>query len=120
MTSRATTVDEYVAGVRAQWSTVVTTLRDMCRELLTSCDESIRYAMPCYLWDDRPVIAFAVQAQYLSFYVSQLGVLDGFRDQLEGLSVGKGCVRFRRPGDLRWDVIAAILAAADASDEEPC
>jgi hypothetical protein len=58
--------------------------------------------------------------QYLSLYILQQSVLDAHRNELAGLSVGKGCVRFRRTDQVDWAVVTSLLSATRASDGEIC
>jgi hypothetical protein len=36
-------------------------------------------------------------------------VLDAHRRDLAGLDLGKGCIRYRRPDQIDWDVVARLL-----------
>jgi hypothetical protein len=42
------------------------------------------------------------------------------RDRLAGLSVGKGCVRYRRPEQVDWDVVRSILEMTAATRGPIC
>jgi hypothetical protein len=65
-------------------------------------------------------VSFARQARYLSLYILKQPVLDAHRAELHGLSVGKGCVRFRRPDDVDWEVVSALLAETCTSRSGIC
>lgn len=39
-------------------------------------------------------------------------------DQLVGLSLGKGCIRYRQPDQVDWDVISSLLADTCASTDQ--
>ena len=77
------------------------------------------YGMPSYLRDGTAEVSFAKQAHYLSLYILNKSVLDANRSRLVGLDVGKGCVRYRHPGQLDWDVVAEGLLVATASSKSP-
>jgi len=113
-------VDDYVDGVDETWHDTILRLRAQCRTRLVGYREHVAYAMPCYSRDDVAEIAFKRQARYLSLYVSKKEVLDGFRDDLGSLSVGKGCVRFARPAQVDFELIGRILDATVTSDATPC
>jgi uncharacterized protein YdhG (YjbR/CyaY superfamily) len=70
----------------------------LCREELVGFEEAMRYGMPSYLREDAVEVAFASQQAYISLYILRQSALDAAADRLAGLSVGKGCIRFRRPG----------------------
>src|SRR5918992_4098698 len=72
-------------------------LRDLCRDVLTDFEEEMAYGMPSYKRDGTTEIAFANQKKYISLYVLRQDVLDAHREQLSGVSCGKGCVRYTSP-----------------------
>ncbi len=114
MRSDAEHVDAYLAEVPAERRPVLTEIRDACRALLAGFDEMMAYGMPAYGRDRATEIAWASQRQYISLYVRG-NVLDAHRGQLAQLSVGKGCVRYRRPGDVDLAVVRSMLTAVAAS-----
>ncbi len=42
------------------------------------------------------------------------------RDRLAGLSVGKGCIRYRRPEQMDLDVVRSILQMTAATTDPVC
>jgi hypothetical protein len=42
------------------------------------------------------------------------------RDRLAGLSVGKGCIRYRRPEQMDVDVVRSVLALTAATSGPIC
>ena len=56
--------------------------------------EAIRHGMPCYSRDGEPGLAFASQMRHLVLYLMCGNVIAAFGNQLEGHSIGKGCIRF--------------------------
>jgi uncharacterized protein YdhG (YjbR/CyaY superfamily) len=104
-------VDAYVAAVSGPRRAAVACLRELCLEHLDGFTEGMRYGMPAYWRDGVPEgeIGFAAQKQYLSFYVLRTDVMAAHRSLLGGLSVGKGCVRYRRSEDLDPEVVRSIL-----------
>ncbi len=120
MQSAAQTVDEFLAEIAPPWDAVATRLRALCRDGLVDCDEVMAYGMATYQRDGAALLAFTRQARYFSLYVSILEVLDAHRPALAGRSMGKGCVRFTRPEQVDWAVVASIVAATAASTSPPC
>ena len=55
-------------------------------------------------------IAFAKQTQHLSLYILKQPVFDAHRADLAGLSLGKGCIRYRQPDQINWRVVESLLA----------
>jgi uncharacterized protein YdhG (YjbR/CyaY superfamily) len=110
-------VDAYVEQVDERRREAVRALRRLCLECLPGdFTEGMRYGMPGYLREGEGV-GFAAQKQYLSFYVTRTDVLDAHRDRLAGLSVGKSCIRYRRPEQLDTDVLRSILEMTAATSE---
>ena len=96
--SKAATVDEYLAESPEERRRALETLRGLCREELAGYEESMEYGMPSYSRDGSAVdVAFANQKGYVSLYVLRESVLKANLHHLEGLSVGKSCIRYRRP-----------------------
>ncbi|MBB3085011.1 iron chaperone [Geodermatophilus sabuli] len=115
-------VDEYVDQVTGPRRPAVLLLRDLCRTHLEGFTEGMRYGMPAYWREgvDTGGIAFAAQQQYLSLYVLRTDVVAAHRDRLAGLSVGKGCIRYRRPEDLDAEVVRSMLEMTATSEGPGC
>jgi uncharacterized protein YdhG (YjbR/CyaY superfamily) len=121
VTVSAREVDAYVAGVDNHRRDAVARLRNLCRERLVGLEEVFAYGMPGYRRAGGEVeIGFAAQKQYLSFYVTRTDVMAAHRDRLTGLSVGKGCIRYRRPEQIDWGVVASVLDMTAASEGHIC
>ncbi len=115
-------VDAYLAQVTGPRADAVRALRALCLEHLPGFTEVVRYGMPGYVRDPdtEGEIGFAAQKQYLSFYVVRTDVMAAHRDRLEGLSVGKGCIRYRRPDQIDPDVVRSILEQTAATRGAIC
>jgi uncharacterized protein YdhG (YjbR/CyaY superfamily) len=120
MQSSAATVKAYIDEQRAPWQPVLRKLRAGCRRELIGYTEGMAYGMPSYTRAGAVEVSFALQVQYLSLYILKQAVLDAQRDDLTGLSLGKGCVRFRRTDQVDWAVVTSLLSATRASDGEIC
>jgi uncharacterized protein YdhG (YjbR/CyaY superfamily) len=118
--SDASTVEAYVAAAPADRRPALELLRRLCREELPGFEEAMRHGMPAYLRDGAVEVAFASQKAYVSLYVLREGALEANAARLRGLSVGKGCVRFRRGDDLDPELVRALLAAAAAGSGPVC
>jgi uncharacterized protein YdhG (YjbR/CyaY superfamily) len=110
MKSTAKNVATYIGEQAEQWQPTLRKLRAQCRRQLSGYREGMAYGMPGYQRGAQVEVSFGQQARYLSLYILKQPVLDAHRAELHGLSVGKGCVRFRRPEDVNWEVISAMLA----------
>ena len=65
-------------------------------------------------------VGFASQKAYISLYVLREAAVAANADRLAGLSVGKGCIRFRRPEQIDPELVRALLAATLAGDGSVC
>jgi uncharacterized protein YdhG (YjbR/CyaY superfamily) len=116
--SDAATVDQYIAQAPDERRGALELLRRLCREELTGFEEAMRYGMPAYLRGDEVEVGFASQKRFVALYVLRQGALAAVAGRLDGLSVGKGCIRFRRPEQIDPGTVRALLRAA-ATDTGP-
>ena len=121
MQSDAKKVDEYLAEVPDERKEALVRLRQLCLDTLAGYEESMEYGMPSYKVPDSEVeVAFASQRNYISLYVMKEAVLNEYRPALEGLNLGKGCVRYTKPEKMDFEVIEQLLAASRDSDSPIC
>ena len=114
MKSEATTVEEYLADVPEERRPELETLRTLCLDELAGYEERMQYGMPSYSRDGSAVeIAFASQKNYFSLYVRE-SVVRANTNLLDGLSVGKGCIRFKHPEQIDPTVVRPLLSGAAA------
>jgi hypothetical protein len=76
--------------------------------------------MPAYARAGQVEVTFAKQAHYLSLYILKKPVFDAHRGDLAGLSLGKGCIRYRRPGQIGWEVVSRLLSETRKSASDIC
>lgn len=129
--SRATTVDDYLAALPADRRAVVSAVRDVIlRRIPAGYRESIQYGMIAYevplerypeTYNGRPLcyIALAAQKNHYAVYLNGPYVESGgearFREAYlktgKRLDMGKSCVRFKRLDDLPLDLIGDEVAS---------
>ena len=76
----------------------------------------MHYNMPYYTYHGM-LCAFASQKNYMSFYLLDGEIVEKNRHLLAGLSVGKGCIRFKDISKLPEQTIRAMLHEAALSNE---
>ncbi|MFE3255060.1 iron chaperone [Nocardia sp. NPDC059091] len=118
--SKAGDVDGYLTEVPEERRAVLAELRRLCRKELVGFDEVMAYGMPAYERDRVAEIAFASQKQYISFYLMRSDVRAAFEEQLAGQDMGKGCLRFRRPENIDFDLLRDLLRATAARPGTIC
>ena len=113
-------VDHYLATAPRECQPALEALREACLQFLPGFHEIYRYGMPSYERDNEVEIAFACQKQYISFYVVRTDVLNVHRSRLEGLSLDKGCIRYRSPAQIEMEVVHSLLKMNALTSGEIC
>jgi uncharacterized protein YdhG (YjbR/CyaY superfamily) len=120
MRSDATTVARYIAEQPKQWQPTLKLLRAACKKRLPGYIEGIAHGMPSYARAGQIEVGFAKQARHLSLYVMKQPVFEAHRSELAGLSLGKGCIRYRQPEQVDWAIVSRLLADTYASSDRIC
>jgi uncharacterized protein YdhG (YjbR/CyaY superfamily) len=121
MQSEAKIVDDYLTEVPDERKEALVRLRQLCQDTLTGYEETMEYGMPSYKVPGSEVeVAFASQKNYISLYILKEAVLNEYRPALEGLNLGKGCVRYTKTERMDFSVIEQLLAASRDSDSPIC
>jgi uncharacterized protein YdhG (YjbR/CyaY superfamily) len=120
MRSTAADVVRYIGDQPKEWQPALAKLRNTCRKQLRGYTESMAYGMPSYDRNGQVEVGFAKQARYLSLYILKQPVFEAHRGALNGLSLGKGCIRYRRPDQIDWAVVSSLLADTRASADDSC
>ncbi|MFJ8074575.1 iron chaperone [Streptomyces sp. NPDC096176] len=118
--SDAEDVEGYVAEVPEERRDALVRLRQMCRAELKGFDEVMAYGMPAYERDGSAEIAFASQKRYISLYLMRSDVREAFEDRLVGQDMGKGCLRFRKPESIDFDLVRDLLRATAGGPGKGC
>ncbi|MBT3151010.1 DUF1801 domain-containing protein [Streptomyces sp. CHD11] len=118
--SAAQDVDAYLAEVPEERRDALTRLRRLCQAELKGFDEVMAYGMPTYQRGGAAEIAFASQKQYISFYLMRSDVREAFEERLAGQDMGKGCLRFRKPESVDFELVRDLLRATAAAPGEVC
>jgi len=107
MQSKASTIREYISGLRPRERSVIETLDQIVRSAAPKAQGSMKYGMPTYDLASR-FIAFNSQKNYFSFYADS-GIVKRHRAELKGLDVGKCCIRFRKLEDVPLATLRRIV-----------
>jgi len=116
--SDVTTVEAYLDEVPAVRRPALHEVRRLARELLTDHEERMQYGM-AYARNGTVDFAFASQSKYISLYVMKQDVVAAHAEQLTGMDIGKGCIRFRSAEQINLDLVASLLRATHESAEPP-
>jgi uncharacterized protein YdhG (YjbR/CyaY superfamily) len=120
MQRKVANVSAYIAESPLAHRPALKQLRSLCRETLAGYREEIDYGMPVYKRDGVMEVAFASQKHYISLYILKKPVLDEHRAALKNCSIGKGCIRFKKPEQIDFEVVKTLLRGTLESESKPC
>ncbi|MGG9964659.1 iron chaperone [Ferruginibacter sp. SUN106] len=120
MQSKATTVDLYLQEVPAERLPALTAIRNLCLKELKGYKEIMRYGMPCYEKNNVTEVSFASQKNNIALYILKQDVMEQYKPELKGVSIGKGCIRFTKPGKIDFEVVQKMLAGTYLSKHIIC
>jgi len=106
-----TEVDRYLDGLDPVSRESLGALRALIREVVPEAVESMRYRMPTYEFKGNPLCGFAARKKYMSLYI-HTRLFEKYKDRLQGLDMGKECIRFRRLDELPLETVRRILHEA--------
>ena len=112
--NRSPEVDAYIAALPAERRADMEELRALVHEAIAGVSERMAYKMPGFETTDL-VCCIAAQKRHFSIYICDPDLLDRFRDQLAGLDLGKGCIRFKWFEQLPRTALRELLQAAAAA-----
>jgi uncharacterized protein YdhG (YjbR/CyaY superfamily) len=120
MQSKAATVDDYLKEVPAERLNALMKIRELCLKELKGYKEIMLYGGPCYVKNNIPEAGFMSQKHFIGLYILKKDVLDKYRDQLKGISVGKGCIRYTKPERIDFAIVQKLLAGTFKSKNTIC
>lgn len=110
VTSKAATVDNWLAARAPERQAVFTALREACRTELPDWQERMQWGMPGYgPAGADALVSFNDQKNHIALYVGQAAMAVA-GDALAGLDCGKGCVRWRRAEQVDFAAVRAMIA----------
>src|SRR5690606_6860154 len=118
--SSAEDVDRYLSEVPEERREALAELRRLCRAELTGFTEALAYGMPAYQRDAAAEIAFARQTGHVAFCPLRGDVRAACGERLAGRDMGKGCVRFRGPEAVDFELVRDLLRATAAAPGKIC
>lgn len=109
----AKTPDEYLDRLEDDWRRdKLETLRGIILAKDPSLVERINYKMLCFGDEDSAVFHLNAQKHYVSLYVGNASKIDPDGSLLDGLNMGKGCIRFTKSVDIAETNIETFIARA--------
>jgi uncharacterized protein YdhG (YjbR/CyaY superfamily) len=110
---QAATPQEYLDGLDKDWRRE--TLKDLRAIILSTAPhltEAIHYKVLGYAHGDRYLFHLNAQKDYVSLYVGDISRIDPSGRLLNGISCGKGCIRFKKTTRVHETRIDEFIARA--------
>lgn len=113
MLSDAETPSDYIDQLDHDWRRdKLLEIRAIIREQAPQLTESMHYKMLGYGVDDTYAFHLNAQRAYVSLYVGDTSKVDPDRKLLDGLNVGKGCIRFSKSTEIAETRVDEFIARA--------
>lgn len=94
MLRKATSIDEYLAGVTGAKRTALEKLRKMIRQVIPKADECISYNMPAFRLNGTVVAGFLATAKGCSYFPFSGTTLETLAGDVSGYKQTKGSLHF--------------------------
>lgn len=122
MQSEAKTVAAYLLEVPGERKAVLKKIRALCRKHLIGFEETMQYGGPVYWRNGVAEVGFASQKHFIGLYILRTDVMNAHASQLvgTGISHGKGCIRYSKPGHVDLKVVESLLKATLRSKGPLC
>ncbi|SNR77644.1 iron chaperone [Puniceibacterium sediminis] len=113
MLSDANTPSEYIDQLDDDWRREkLQQIRALIKQEAPRLEERIHYKMLGYCVGDTYAFHLNAQRGYVSLYVGNASKVDPDGELLEGLNVGKGCIRFTKSKKVEETRIDEFIARA--------
>lgn len=113
-TRTPTSIDEYLAGVSDEKRAALQQLRKTILGVIPKAEECISYQMPAFRHEGRVLVYFAAAANHCAFYPG--GMVNEFKDDLEGYETSKGTIRFQPERPIPASLVRRIVKARVAQN----
>lgn len=97
MQYEVSTPSEYLDALAEDWrKDTVQEIRDLIKLKAPEIAEAINYKMLCYRDSKGVVFHLNAQKNYVSLYIGDTSKIDTDGSLLDGLDLGKGCIRLKK------------------------
>jgi uncharacterized protein YdhG (YjbR/CyaY superfamily) len=114
MTGGPQTINEYLAGVRADQRAALRRLRSAIRAAAPSAEECMSYQLPAFRLAGRMLVWFGAATNHCAFYPGS-SAIEAHRDELSDYPVSKGTVRFQPGNPLPATLVRKLVKARIAA-----
>jgi uncharacterized protein YdhG (YjbR/CyaY superfamily) len=110
------TIDEYLAGVKADQRPALEKLRKTIRAGAPEAEECISYGLAAFRLNGRPLVAFGASTNHCAFYPMSSNTVKAFENQLKGFETSKGTIRFSTHEPLPAALVRKMVKARIAEN----
>jgi len=110
MTTKPTTIDEYLAALPDDQRAALQHLREVVAAAVPEAEESISYGMPAFRLGNKTLVGFGAAKAHCAFYPMTGTTVAAFADELAAFDTSKGAIRFQPDQPLPDDLVRRIVA----------
>ncbi|MCI0377254.1 MAG: DUF1801 domain-containing protein [Gemmataceae bacterium] len=115
---KATTIDEYLAGVSADQRAALQKLRKTIKAIVPKAEECISYGLAAFRLDGIPLVAFGASTNHCSFFPMSGTTVAAHKDDLKDYDTSKGTIRFPADKPLPAALVRKLVKARIAENKE--
>jgi uncharacterized protein YdhG (YjbR/CyaY superfamily) len=113
----AETMDEYLAGVRADQRAALEKLRKTIKAIVPKAEECISYGLAAFRLNGRPLVAMGASEDHCAFYPMSGETVATLQEELKGYDTSKGTIRFPADKPLPAGLVRKLVKARIAENE---
>jgi uncharacterized protein YdhG (YjbR/CyaY superfamily) len=110
-------VDDYLAGVREPFRTILSHLRSVIRAAAPEAVEGIGYGIPTYKLSGN-LVHFAAFRNHMSFFPGSTAHNEALKDALAAYKISKGTIQFTLDNPLLDDLVTRIVKLRIAENRD--
>ena len=112
--AKATTVDEYLAGLSDDKRGALERLRRTIKAAAPRAEECISYQLPAFRLDGRMLVWYGAGANHCSFYPG--AIVEAHKADLQRYETSKGTIRFQPNAPLPAALVKKLVKARIAAN----
>jgi uncharacterized protein YdhG (YjbR/CyaY superfamily) len=116
MRSKATSVDDYLAGVSAEHRAALEKLRQTIRSVAPRAEETIRYGIPTFRLVGQDLVGFGASSRHCALYPFTGSTVAELAEELSGFDTSKGTIRFQPERPLPATLVRKVVKARIAEN----
>jgi uncharacterized protein YdhG (YjbR/CyaY superfamily) len=105
------TIGDYLEGLPPDERAAFERVCDVVRRVAPDADEGTSYGLPVFLHRGRPLLGIRAAKRHLSVFPFSPAAIDEARDDLAGLELSKGTVRFTADAPISDAAVEALVRA---------